>query len=89
MTLLRKEKSKITQTKKDERKKQVEEDAKMMKDAKKSNFEMKKYMEAEDTTNKKTQADYIKSQQIIAEEKRRKKKTNRGRRKNDERPKEK
>ena len=59
------------QAKREERKKQVEEDAKMMKDQKKNNYEMKKYMEAEDTTNKKTQADYIKSQQIIAEEKRR------------------
>ena len=59
------------QMKKDERKRQVEEDAKMMKDAKKSNYELKKYMEIEDTSNKKTQAEYIKSQQIIAEEKRR------------------
>ena len=59
------------QAKKEERKKQVEDDAKMMKDQKKNNYELKKYMEAEDTTNKKTQADYIKSQQIIAEEKRR------------------
>ena len=32
---------------------------------------MKKYMEIEDSSNKKTQAEYIKSQQLIAEEKRR------------------
>ena len=32
---------------------------------------MKKYMEVEELNNKKTQADYIKSQHIIAEEKKR------------------
>ena len=38
---------------------------------KKNNEELRKYIEVEELSNKKTQADYIKSQQIIAEEKRR------------------
>ena len=36
----------------------------------KNNEEIRKYLENEDLNNKKTQAEYIRSQQIIAEEKR-------------------
>ncbi len=36
---------------------------------KKNNEEMRKYIQIEDLSNKKTQTDYIKSQHIIAKEK--------------------
>ena len=58
-------------TKAEERRRQMEEDIRNLKETKKNNEELKKYLEVEDLSNKKTQADYIKSQQIIAEEKRR------------------
>ena len=47
----------------------MEDDIRNLKEQKKNNEELRKYMEVEDLSNKKTQADYIKSQQIIAEEK--------------------
>ena len=53
----------------EERRRQMEEDIRNLKEQKKNNEELRKYMEVEDLSNKKTQADYIKSQQIIAEEK--------------------
>ena len=55
----------------EERRRQMEEDIRNLKEKKKNNEELRKYMEVEELSNKKTQADYIKSQQIIAEEKRR------------------
>ena len=55
----------------EERRRQMEEDIRNLKEQKKNNEELRKYMEVEELSNKKTQADYIKSQQIIAEEKRR------------------
>ena len=57
--------------KEEERRRQMEEDIRNLREQKKNNEELRKYMEVEDLSNKKTQADYIKSQQIIAEEKRR------------------
>ena len=60
----------------EERRRQTEEDIRNLREQKKNNEELRKYMEVEELSNKKTQADYIKSQQIIAEEKRR---TERGR----------
>ena len=57
--------------KQEERRRQMEEDIRNLKETKKNNEELRKYMEVEELSNKKTQADYIKSQQIIAEEKRR------------------
>ena len=56
--------------KQEEKKRQLEEDLRYMKEQKKNNEEMRKYLEIEDISNKKTQADYIKSQHLIAEEKR-------------------
>ena len=58
-------------TKAEERRRQMEEDIRNLKEQKKNNEELRKYLEVEELSNKKTQADYIKSQQIIAEEKRR------------------
>ena len=55
----------------EERRRQMEEDIRNLRETKKNNEELRKYMEVEDLSNKKTQADYIKSQQIIADEKRR------------------
>ena len=55
----------------EERRRQMEEDIRNLRETKKNNEELRKYMEVEELSNKKTQADYIKSQQIIAEEKRR------------------
>ena len=55
--------------KEEERRRQMEEDIRNLREQKKNNEELRKYMEVEDLSNKKTQADYIKSQQIIAEEK--------------------
>ncbi len=55
----------------EERRRQMEEDIRNLRETKKNNEELKKYMEVEELSNKKTQADYIKSQQIIADEKRR------------------
>ena len=55
----------------EERRRQMEEDIRNLKEQKKNNEELRKYIEVEELSNKKTQADYIKSQQIIAEEKRR------------------
>jgi hypothetical protein len=55
----------------EERRRQMEEDIRNLREQKKNNEELRKYMEVEELSNKKTQADYIKSQQIIAEEKRR------------------
>ena len=49
----------------------LEEDLLNLREQKKINLETKKLMEIEDQSNKKTQADYIKKQQIVAEEKRR------------------
>ena len=49
----------------------IEEDIRNLREQKKNNEELRKYMEVEELSNKKTQADYIKSQQIIADEKRR------------------
>ena len=57
--------------KQEERRKKIEDDVKNLKETKKANEELKKYIEIDDISNKKTQADYIKSQHIIAEEKRR------------------
>ena len=57
--------------KEEERRRQMEEDIRNLREQKKNNEELRKYMEVEDLSSKKTQADYIKSQQIIAEEKRR------------------
>ena len=57
--------------KNEERQRQMEEDIRNLREQKKNNEELRKYMEVEELSNKKTQADYIKSQQIIAEEKRR------------------
>ena len=57
--------------KEEERRRQMEEDIRNLREQKKNNEELRKYMEVEELSNKKTQADYIKSQQIIAEEKRR------------------
>ena len=55
----------------EERRRQMEEDIRNLREQKKNNEELKKYMEVEELNNKKTQADYIKSQHIIAEEKKR------------------
>ena len=55
----------------EERRRQMEEDIRNLRETKKNNEELRKYMEVEELSNKKTEADYIKSQQIIAEEKRR------------------
>lgn len=44
---------------------------KNLKEHKRANDDIRKYYMIESLTNKKTQADYIKSQQNIAEEKRR------------------
>ncbi len=55
----------------EERRRQMEEDIRNLRETKKNNEELRKYMIVEDLSNKKTQADYIKSQQIIADEKRR------------------
>ena len=55
----------------EERRRQMEEDIRNLRETRKNNEELRKYMEVEELSNKKTQADYIKSQQIIAEEKRR------------------
>ena len=55
----------------EERRRQMEEDIRNLREQKKNNEELRKYIEVEELSNKKTQADYIKSQQIIAEEKRR------------------
>ena len=52
--------------KQEERRRQMEEDIKNLKEQKKNNEELRKYIEGEELSNKKTQADYIKSQQIIA-----------------------
>ena len=49
----------------------MEEDINNLREMKKANEEMKNYQKIEDLQNKKTQADYIKSQHVIAEEKRR------------------
>ena len=57
--------------KQEENRKKFEDDLNNLKELKKANMEMKNYQKIEDLQNKKTQADYIKSQQIIAEEKRR------------------
>ena len=57
--------------KQEERRKKIEDDVKNLKDIKKANDELRKYIEIDDISNKKTQADYIKSQHVIAEEKRR------------------
>ena len=53
----------------EERRRQMEEDIRNLKEQKKNNEELRKYIEVEELSNKKTQADYIKSQQIIADEK--------------------
>ena len=58
-------------SKAEERRRQMEEDIRNLREQKKNNEELRKYIEVEELSNKKTQADYIKSQQIIAEEKRR------------------
>ena len=57
--------------KQEERRKKIEDDVKNLRDIKKANDELRKYIEIDDISNKKTQADYIKSQHVIAEEKRR------------------
>ena len=51
----------------EERRRQMEEDIRNLREQKKNNEELRKYIEVEELSNKKTQADYIKSQQIIAE----------------------
>ena len=48
----------------------MDEELQKLRDQRKNNEEMRKYLEIEDLSNKKTQAEYIRSQQIIAEEKR-------------------
>jgi hypothetical protein len=57
--------------KKEENSRKMEEDMKNFKEEKKNNEELRKYIESEDLSNKKTQADYIKDQQRLAGEKRR------------------
>ena len=57
--------------KQEEIRKKMEEDLNNLREQKKANEELKNYQKIEDLQNKKTQADYIKSQHIIAEEKRR------------------
>jgi hypothetical protein len=57
--------------KQEEKKRQMDEDLRNLREQKKNNEELRKYIQIEDLSNKKTQADYIKSQHIIAEEKRR------------------
>ena len=57
--------------KQEENRKKFEDDLNNLKELKKANMEMKNYQKIEDLQNKKTQADYIKSQLNIAEEKRR------------------
>ena len=49
----------------------MEEDIRNLRGQKKNNEELRKYIEVKELSNKKTQADYIRSQLIIAEEKRR------------------
>ena len=70
-------------SKKEENRRKIEEDMRNMKEQKKTNDDLRKYNMIESLTNKKTQADYIKSQHNIAEEKRRaielEKKKNNGR----------
>lgn len=56
--------------KKEENRRKIEEDMKNMKEQKKTNEYLRNYYMIEALTNKKTQADYIKSQHNIAEEKR-------------------
>ena len=58
-------------SKKEENRRKIEEDMRSMKEQKKTNDDLRKYNMIESLTNKKTQADYIKSQHNIAEEKRR------------------
>ena len=58
-------------SKKEENRRKIEEDMRNMKEQKKTNDDLRKYNMIESLTNKKTQADYIKSQHNIAEEKRR------------------
>ena len=58
-------------SKQEENRRKLEEDLNNLKELKKANMEMKNYQKIEDLQNKKTQADYIKSQHTIAEEKRR------------------
>ena len=48
---------------------QMEKDIRNLLEQKKNNEELRKYIEVEELSNKKTQADYFKSQQIIAKEK--------------------
>ena len=57
-------------TKQEENRRKMEEDVNNLRELKKANLEMKNYQKIEDLQNKKTQADYIKSQHVIAEEKR-------------------
>ena len=57
--------------KQEENRRKMEEDINNLREMKKANEEMKNYQKIEDLQNKKTQADYIKSQHVIAEEKRR------------------
>ena len=57
--------------KSEERRRQMGKNIRNLREQKKNNKELKKYIEVEELKNKKTQADYIKSQQIIMEEKRR------------------
>ena len=57
--------------KKEENSRKMEEDVKNFKEERKNNQELRKYLETEDLSNKKTQADYIKDQQRLAGEKRR------------------
>ena len=49
----------------------MNEDIRNRKEEKKNNLEIKRYLNEEDKSNKVTQANYIKNQQILAEEKRR------------------
>ena len=54
--------------KQEEKKRQMDEYLRNLREQKKNNEELRKYIQIEDLSNKKTQADYIKSQHIIAEE---------------------
>ena len=52
-----------------DRRRQMEEDIRNLREWKKNNEGLRKYIEVEELSYKKIQADYIKSQQIIAEKK--------------------
>jgi hypothetical protein len=50
---------------------QIMEEARMLKDQKKNNEELQRYIKNEEQSNNKTKCEYIKSQQVLFEEKKR------------------